>query len=70
MLHQYKNEKFSLITVKAQRILAQYDTQITMEDAEIMLDLLRKLSKLSVSETVKHVITCQKEAPEGEIFKP
>ncbi|TCC88770.1 hypothetical protein EZ428_19265 [Pedobacter frigiditerrae] len=63
MLPQYRNEKFSLTPVKAQRMLAEYDTHITLEDAEIMLELLRKLSKLSVSETLKHVIACQKEAP-------
>jgi len=70
MLPRYTNEKFTLTPVKAQRILAEHDTHITLEDAEIMLELLRKLSKLSVSETLKHVIALQKEAPEGEIVKP
>lgn len=67
MLPQYKNEKYSLTPVKAQRMLAQYDTHITLEDAELMLELLRKLSELSVSETIKYAVARQKEAPEGEI---
>lgn len=70
MLPQYQNEKYTLTPVKAQQMLAQHDTHITLEDAEIMLELLRKLSKLSVSETVRYAIACQKEAPEGEIVKP
>jgi len=70
MLPRFRNEQFSLTPVKAQRILARYGTHISLEDAEIMLDLLRKLSKLSVSETLKNVVASQKEAPMGEVVKP
>lgn len=69
MLPQFKNEKYTLTPVKAQQMLARHDTHVTLEDAEIMLELLRKLSKLSVSETVKYAIAYQKEAPKGEIVK-
>lgn len=70
MLPKYRNEQYSLTPVKAQRILAQYGTHITLEDAEIMLELLQKLSKLSVSETLKHVVASQVKPLEGEIVKP
>jgi len=70
MLPQFRNEQYSLTPVKAQRMLAQYGTEITLEDAEIMLQLLRKLSKLSVSETVKYVLASQDQAPDGAIVKP
>ena len=62
MLTKYRNEQFSLTPVKAQLILAQYGTHISLEDAEIMLELLRKLSKLSVRETLKHFTVSQSPA--------
>ncbi|PWG80828.1 hypothetical protein DDR33_10250 [Pararcticibacter amylolyticus] len=70
MLPQFRNEQYNLTPVKAQRILAQYGTNITLEDAEIMLELLRKLSKLSVNETLKHVSASQVKPREGEIVNP
>lgn len=70
MLPNYRNEQYSLTPVKAQRILAQYGTHITLEEAEIMLELLRKLSKLSVSETLKCVSASQVKPRNGEILKP
>lgn len=70
MLPQYSYDQYCLTPVKAQRILAQYGTHITLEDAEVMLELLRKLSKLSVSETIKHVSASQVKPRNGEIVKP
>lgn len=70
MLPQYRNDQYSLTPVKAQRILAQYGTHITLEDAEIMLELLRKMSNLSVSETLRHVTASQVKPRNGEIVKP
>ncbi len=70
MLSKYPNAKFILTPVKAQQLLAQHDTHISLDDAEIMLELLRKLSKLSVSETINHAVARQINAPEGEIVKP
>ena len=56
MLPKYRNEKFTLTPVKAQRILAQHGTELSLEDAEKMLELLRKLCKLSVNEIFKNTL--------------
>lgn len=62
MLPIYRNEKFTLTAVKAQKILAQYGTEITLDDAEIMLETLRKLCKLYVSEVFKNTTANQSQA--------
>jgi len=68
MLPYFPNEKFTLTPVKAQRILAKHGTEISLEDAELMLELLRKISKLSVNEAFKRLSTGQNEAPSpGEL---
>ncbi len=70
MLPFIPNEKFTLTPVKAQRILAKNGTEITLEDAEIMLELLRKLSKLSVSEAFDRALSAQIHAPVPGEVKP
>lgn len=68
MLDSYKNEKFSLTPLKAQKILAKHGTQLTLEDVEIMLVMLRKLCKLSVSEIFKEVSASKNQVPiEGDV---
>lgn len=63
MLLNYRNEKFTVTPLKAQMILAQHGTEITLEDAEIMLELLRKICKLSVSELLKTVDASENQVP-------
>lgn len=64
MLPKYRNEKFSITPLKAQKILAQHGTEITLEDAEVMLELLRKICKLSVSELLKAVDASESQVPD------
>ncbi len=49
----FRNEKRTVTPEKAQKILAKHGTKISLEDAQIMLDFLYKLSNLSVSEVIK-----------------
>mgnify|MGYP003583768580 FL=1 len=68
MLPTYRNEKFTLTAIKAQKVLAQYGTHLTLKDVEIMLELLRRLCKLSVSETFRDVYASKNQVPrEGEV---
>lgn len=68
MLPTYRNEKFTLTAIKAQKLLAQHGTHLTLKDVEIMLVLLRKLCKLSVSETFRDVYASKNQIPrEGEV---
>ena len=47
------SEQRTVTPEKARKILAKYGTVLSLEEAKIMLDLLYKLSNLSVSETLK-----------------
>ena len=58
-----RKEKFTLTPIKAQKILAQHGTHLTLVEVEIMLELLRKLCKLSVSEISKDVSASNSQVP-------
>lgn len=47
------SEQRTVTPEKARKLLAKYGTVLSLEEAKIMLDLLYKLSNLSVSETLK-----------------
>ncbi|WP_090623952.1 hypothetical protein [Parapedobacter indicus] len=44
-------------------MVAKHGIEISLEDAEIMLELLRKISKLSVNEAFMQLSNSQNEAP-------
>ncbi len=47
------SEKRSITPEKAVDILAKYGTKVTVEEAKIILDLMYKISKLSVNQYIK-----------------
>ncbi|WP_439695373.1 hypothetical protein ACFGVS_20405 [Mucilaginibacter sp. AW1-7] len=50
------NEKKTVTPAEARKILAKHGTDLSIEDAKIMLELLYKLSKLSVSQVIKRAL--------------
>lgn len=68
MFPNCRNEKFRLTPNKAQKVLAKHGTHLTLEDVEIMLVLLRKLCRLSVSEIFKDISSSNNQVPnEGDV---
>lgn len=60
-MQQYlRFEKHIMKPEKAIKILAEHGTIVTIEQAEIALDFLYKLSNLSVSQAIKRVIQHEK----------
>lgn len=61
MQEYLRYEKRTLTPQKVVKILAEHGTIITLEQAEIVLEFLYKLSNLSVSQAIKSAIQRQKE---------
>jgi hypothetical protein len=65
----FRNEKRTVTPEKAQKILAKHGTVISLENAGIMLELLHKLSNLSVGQAIIRA-TADKQKALAEKKKP
>ena len=62
-------EKRSITPEKATKILKENGTIVTLEEAQIILDLMYKMAKLSVNQYIPHTNTLNK-AQKDENSRP